>query len=356
MLDLVQQVQANCQIATAGQVGYYSLCGMLLRLRQLYKWEQGLQPWQEGEPQEVLAWIAQQEEAWNDLAETDLQDLQWQGRRLDPFAVVELNTLVAPEGLAYGAGFTHGLAPMCFLGELWERQQRLGLTIFILGPELARDLDAAPALRQGEVVYLRTEPLAYYLWDQLADPTRQNNIFFQVALAAWGLDPAAWLQKPERYEDAFQALLAAQGEALIRHEIGEALEPALQATLPEIVQRLPHSKVERWVRALKDALADLNDWGRLAHILERRDLPELALLLAWRPGFYPYLVPELAPAFWDLQKTRDWEVIETARRTALQRLRQTAAQLEQEWAALAARDTDTLQRTLEERFIRPLGL
>lgn len=356
MLDLVQQVQANCQIATAGQVGYYSLCGMLLRLRQLYKWEQGLQPWQEGDPQEVLAWIAQQEETWNDLAETDLQELQWQGQRLDPFAVAELNTLVASEGLAYGAGYTHGLAPMCFLGELWEKQQRLGLTIFILGPELARDLDAAPALRQGEVVYLRTEPLAFYVWDQLADPTRQTNIFFQLALGAWGLDAAAWLQKPERYEDAFQALLAAQGEALIRHEIGEALEPALQATLPEIVQRLPHSKVERWVRALKDALADLNDWGRLAHIVERRDLPELALLLAWRPGFYPYLVPELAPAFWDLQKTRDWGVVEAARQAALRRLRQTAEELEQEWVALAAADTDTMQRTLEERFIRPLGL
>ncbi len=356
MLELVQQVQANCQIATAGQVGYYSLCGMLLRLRQLYKWERGLQPWQEGDPQEVLAWIAQQEEAWNALRATELQDLRWQDQRWDPFAVAELNTIVATEGLAYGAGFTHGMAPMCFLGELWETEQRYGLTILTLGQELARDMDAAPALRQGAVIYLRTEPLAFYLWDHLADPTKQNNIYFKVALAARGLEPAAWLQKPEHYEHSFRAMLAAQGEALIRHEIGEALEPTLQSVLPEIVQRLPHSKVERWVRALKDALADLNDWGRLAHIMERRDLPELALLLAWRPGFYPYLMPELEPAFWDLQKTRDWEVIETARQAALQRLRQTARELEQEWAALAEAETDILQCTLEQRFIRPLGL
>ncbi len=356
MLDLVQQVQANCQIATAGQVGSYSLCGMLLRLRQLYKWEHGLRPWQESDPQEVLAWIAQQEEVWNDLAGTDLQELRWQGRRLDPFAITALNRLVAAEGLAYGAGFTHGMAPMCFLGELWAREERLGLTILTLGPELARDMDSAPALRQGEMIYLRTEALAFYLWDYLADPTKQNNIFFKIALAAWGVDPAEWLREPERYETWFQTLAASQGEALIRHELGEALEPTLRVALPEIIHRLPHSKVERWVRALKDALADLNEWGRLAHILAGRDLPALALLLAWRPGFYPYLLPELEPAFWDLQRTRDWEVMETARRTALQRLRRTAGEVEEVWAGLAAAETAVVQRRLEERFIRPLGL
>lgn len=356
MQGLVPQVQSNCQIATAGQVGYFSLCGMLLRLRQLYKWERGLLPWQEGDPQEVLAWIADQEEVWNDLVETDLQDLMWQGQRFDPFAVAELNTLAASEGLAYGAGFTHGMAPMFFLGELWERQQRFDLTILTLGPELARDMAAAPALRQGEVIYLRSEPLAFYLWDHLADPTKQNNIFFKIALAAWDLEPTVWLQQPERYAASFQMILAAQGESLIRHEIGEALEPTLQATFPEIVQCLPHSKVERWLRALKDALADLNDWGRLAHMVARRNLPELALLLAWRPGFYPYLIPELEPAFWDLQKTRDWGVMEAARQTALQRLRRTAAELEAVWADLAEVEPERRHQILDQRFIRPLGL
>ncbi len=65
MNGFVQQVQANCRIAAAGQVGFYSLCGMLLRLRQLYKWEQGLLPWQEGDPKAVLDWIEVQEEAWS---------------------------------------------------------------------------------------------------------------------------------------------------------------------------------------------------------------------------------------------------------------------------------------------------
>ena len=98
MNGFIQQVQANCRIAAAGQVGYYSLCGMLLRLRQLYKWEQGLAPWQEGDPKDVLDWIESQEEVWIDLEEAGLTELSWQGRQVDPYAVAELNTLLEPEG------------------------------------------------------------------------------------------------------------------------------------------------------------------------------------------------------------------------------------------------------------------
>ncbi|MBM4286695.1 MAG: hypothetical protein FJ135_00850 [Deltaproteobacteria bacterium] len=356
MNGFVQQVQANCRIAAAGQVGFYSLCGMLLRLRQLYKWEQGLLPWQEGDPQAVLAWIETQEESWTDLEQENLQDLHWAGRRVDPFAVAELNDLLGGEGLAYGAGYTHGMAPMCFLGELWEVQKRRHLTVLILGPELARDLDAAPALRQGELIYLRTEPLAFYLWDTLSDPTKQNNIYLKIALASQDIDLAGLLRRPDRGREHFEALLRSQGEALIRHEIGEALEPALQHTLPVIVARFPHSRIERWVRALKDALADLNNWGRLAHFQERQDLPSLALLLAWRPGFYPYLIPELEPAFWELQKTRDWGVIEDARQTSLAHLRQSAAQLDEVLEELSGAPDETVAAAIEQKFITPLGL
>ncbi len=173
------------------------------------------------------------------------------------------------EGLAYGAGFTYGQAPMCFLGELWETRKHRELTVLILGPELARDLDAAPALRQGSVIYLRTEPLAFYLWDNLSDPAKQNNIFLKIALAARDIDLAELLRQPETYRGpCLKHLLRSQGEAMIHHEIGEAREPALQEALPNLIERFPHSRIERWVRAVKDALADLNDWGRVAHLLE----------------------------------------------------------------------------------------
>ena len=356
MQGFIKQVQANCRIAAAGQVGYYSLCGMLLRLRQLYKWEQGLMPWQEGDPKAVLDWIEAQEEGWTDLEEAGLQELSWQGRQVDPYAVADLNAFLEPEGLAYGAGFTHGLAPMFFLGELWEIKKHQELTILILGPELARDLDAAPALRQGPIIYLRTEPLAFYLWDNLSDPAKQNNIFLKIALAARGIDQDGLLRQPALYEKQFENLLWSAAEAIIRHEIGEALEPALRESFPNLIARFPHSRIERWIRSVKDALADLNDWGRLAYILEKHDLPELALLLALRPGFYPYLIPDLEPAFWELQRTRDWGVIEHVRYTALARLRRTAAELDDVLQDLTGAGDEQTAMVMEQKFIGPLGL
>jgi len=81
------------------------------------------------------------------------------------------------------------------------------------------------------------------------------------------------------------------------------------------------------VRTLKDALADVNDWGRLAYIVAGQRLPSLAVMLAWRPGLIPALLPELAPAFQDLLATGDWGVMDAARRQALARLREMAAGL-----------------------------
>lgn len=39
------QVARNCLVADAHRWGYFSLCGLLLRLRDLYKREAGLEPW-----------------------------------------------------------------------------------------------------------------------------------------------------------------------------------------------------------------------------------------------------------------------------------------------------------------------
>ncbi len=89
-----------------------------------------------------------------------------------------------PRKLAYGAGLSRGLTPTFFLGELLEERREGDLTILVLGPELARDLDASPALCQGTLIYARRQALAFYLWDQLSDPTQQGNAYLQVALKA----------------------------------------------------------------------------------------------------------------------------------------------------------------------------
>ena len=51
--DITDQVLENCNIADAQHAGLYSICGLALRLRDLYKWENRLDPWIENDPLSV---------------------------------------------------------------------------------------------------------------------------------------------------------------------------------------------------------------------------------------------------------------------------------------------------------------
>ncbi len=354
--ELISQVRWNCRLASAGGAYYYSLCGLLLRLRQLYKWEHGLKPWQEPDPDAVLTWVAEQERDWDSLEGAAWRRLSWGGESFEPQEVDAVNRRLVPLHLAYGAGLSRGLQPTFFLGELTAVRRQGELTILILGPELARDLDGAPALCQGSLIYARKEALAFYLWDRLADPVAQNNDFLKIALAGHRLALKDLLQDPDARQEQFQALLAAELEAAIRHEIGEALEPSLRQALPAVLAAYPQTRVEHWARGLKDALAEVNEWGRLSYLIETRNLSSLALMLAWRPGLYPLLMPELDPAFRRVAASRDWQALEEARTRVLTRLRHTAAGLTAMLAAGETAPSPSTLREIEQQYLAPLGL
>jgi hypothetical protein len=353
---LISQVEANCELASSLQAGSYSLCGLLLRLRLLYKWKHDMPPWQEPEPEAVLAWIADQESAWDHREGEPWQNLRLNGLSLDPFDVEKVNSFLEPGGLAYGAGLSRGLAPTFFLGELTEIRRGEEITVLVLDRELARDLDGTPALCQGSLIYARRQSLAYYLWDRLVDPSQQSNRFLKAGWSSPGVTPADLLQDPENHQDFWNDLVAGELEAIIRHEIGEARETTLRRALPALLELFPQTPLELWIRALKDALAEVNDWGRLSYIIAGQRFTSLVLMLAFQPGFYPHLLPELEPAFWELTASGNWEVLEEGRRLALARLRQVAAELTHLLEVHEHDDPDRLREVLTSSFLKPLGL
>ena len=62
-------VQSNCNISDATYSGNYSICNLALRLRDLYKWELELNPWEETDPKIILEWIGEREEVWEDMVD-----------------------------------------------------------------------------------------------------------------------------------------------------------------------------------------------------------------------------------------------------------------------------------------------
>lgn len=354
--SLIRQVQANCELASSLQAGSFSLCGLLLRLRVLYKWENGLLPWQEPEPEVVLAWIARQESTWEALEGESWQNLSINGRALNPFDVKGVNAALAPAGLAYGAGLGRSLAPTFFLGELLEKRQVEEITVLVVDRELARDLDGTPGLCQGSLIYARRQALAYYLWDRLADPTPQGQNYREVALASYGISLKELMEKPEAHQELWDELISGELEAIIRHELGEAREAALRPVFSTILELFPQSRLELWIRGLKDALAEVNEWGRLTYLIEGRHLASLALMQAFQPGIYLLLLPEVGTAFRQFTASGDWEILEQARRSALTRLRQTALEAQELLEIWGTDKPEHLRDLFSHRFLKPLGL
>jgi len=89
--QLQEQIQRNCDISDANYAGLYSLCGLLLRMRDLYKWEQGLRPWQEPEPAELLEWVDDRESRWEAISSSELQPITVGNERFEPFDMAAIH-------------------------------------------------------------------------------------------------------------------------------------------------------------------------------------------------------------------------------------------------------------------------
>jgi len=134
------QVARNCLVADAHRWGYFSLCGLLLRLRDLYKREAGLEPWAHVESAAVLPWVGEREEVWVRLETEDPAPLTIGGTTLDPLDEDGANRLLIPAGWLYVAGLGPGGHPLFVLGEILERRGLDdGSELFVLGRELAHD-------------------------------------------------------------------------------------------------------------------------------------------------------------------------------------------------------------------------
>jgi hypothetical protein len=56
-VSVAGQVQANCDISDAIHAGVFSICGLALRMRDLYKREKRLPLWKEKAAEDILDWI-----------------------------------------------------------------------------------------------------------------------------------------------------------------------------------------------------------------------------------------------------------------------------------------------------------
>lgn len=264
--ELIERIRENCLLSDALYARDYSLCIYLLKMRELYRWEQGIAL---GEPlpkRPLGEWITAREAYWESIEEAQLRSLEVAGEQFSPFDGEALNERLGPAGLVYSGGYC-GSKPHFFLAELEQKLSLGETTVYICGHELARELTAPPAMSQGNVVFLRRESLQRMIWEMLEEWGWQDpNRAIARAAAHHNLSTG----KPQGLEE----MASQELDTLLQHELGEvAVGRELGPRWEAMLAALPRSRTEFQLRAIRDHLVDcrytlpwLLDEGRDASI------------------------------------------------------------------------------------------
>ncbi len=345
--NLVEDIKFNCDLSDARYWGYFSICGLLMRYRDLYRSEQGLDPWSPIERQAIASWIEDKESRWSELEGQSFRALSVGPDRYPPFEVSAINEVLLPRGYVYGAGYGMYLKPTFFLARSRSAAEVDGHRVYTVGHELVRDLFTAPAMLQERSIFLRQEPLRILLWDRYSALKPGCSPALHEAFQAYDIAPG--LPPSDDLSGKLDRMVEAGTDILLLHELAESFEalPGWKDVLTLAEDRL----AELFLRALQDLVADTSDRGPLKAIIDRRDEGGLGLLNGLMEGYRRSLFPELRDAYRAFLDVRDWTVIESARKEGGARFRQIRGNV----AELAANgNRETFGRSLRD-IIRAAG-
>lgn len=301
MQALIEAVQRNCDIVDARHGSDYGICTYLLKMRELYRWERGLPLGARLAKDEVGDWLTAREAHLETLEQADFDALAVGGQLIDPFDAETVNAGLAGAGLVYSAGLVDGARPHFFLADL-EKEQRAegGFLLRVSGQELARCLNAPPAMSRGSTIFLRRESLRRQLWEKYESWlwSRPQNAMAR-AIAHYPFDTAL--------DDALDAMTRAEMAVIEAHERGEHqagldLGEGWEAMLLD----LSLTPAEIMARAVRDHLADCTH--TLPMLIGDQREPSLHLFMGNLGAMRKQLFPSLQRAYGDWLSSGDLSV------------------------------------------------
>jgi hypothetical protein len=349
--EILPAIRKNCIISNAHHSGLYSLCGLFLRLKDQYNWEQNNPPWNPTDKNHLLTWIDGQETLWLNYLDSPYEPIRIDGRTLNYLNNRVINHYLLPSGLYYGAGYGRGLKPTFFLGTVKEKRLFSGYTIFILDRDLACDLSLTPAQRQGRTIVIRLDPLRFFLWSKIQEMDQLEREGTDLALGHYGWNPSL---PPDAQ---LEALVRSEMETILFHELGEAKDRSIPRTLwRSLLFHFPLSRIELYLRTLKDLLADTHSGGTLKYIVRKKKSGSLGFYLSNLKGLRRSLFPEIVTAIREFKIHEDWAGIEQARKEGRKKLVLQAQRFRYLAEATMPTHPEKFSNRIEQEFFKPLGL
>ncbi len=286
---LAASVQRNCHISDARFAGNYTLCIFLLKMREYFRWEQGI-PLSQSLPRAALGeWLTAREEEWNRLEAASFTPLLIDGEEFEPFAAEAINQRINPLGYVYSAGYGIHQKPCFFLARLERIERRNGTTLFIANEEIARDLAAPPAMLQGRNIFIRRESLRRFIWEKIEE-------LGQGTPAETPMARALACHEGQDIEIILDRMTENELETLILHETGEdRVHDLLGDDWERLLLSLPRSRSEFLLRAVRDNLADC--LSTLPALMERNNVAALHFYFANFTGMRKEIFPAALDAY-----------------------------------------------------------
>lgn len=288
-----ETVKLNCNISDAKYWGYFSICGLLMRMRDLYRSEKGIKPWEPIPQERIMHWIAEKESLWKNLEDRELEPLQIEDHLFSPFDILEINLRLNNKGYVYGAGYGLYMKPTFFISDLVDKREINDYTVYISKKEHIRDLFSSAAMLQGRCIFIRLEPLKALLWEKFLNLRTKENPGVRNAFQRFGIAPDS--PPDEKFETKLDELALRYSEMLLYHEIAESVEDIPEWT--ELLLSVKERRTELILRALKDHIADTSDYGPIKMAIDRGAIDLLNLYIDFMEGYrlivYPSFIDTL---------------------------------------------------------------
>ena len=330
MLTAIQQlhetVQHNCHIADASHAGDYTLCIYLLKMRELYRWEQQTSFSKTLGNEKVGTWLRQRESLWEKLEDSEFKKISIGQEEFQPFHTNEINSVLKDHNLVYSGGLGINNRPHFFLAELESYEQHDDYQLYIVGKEHARDMAAPPAMSINNTIFIRKESFRRLLWEKL-ETWRWNRPDNALGRAFACYDCETHL------EEALNQMCDCEIKNVIQHEHGEIKAGQLLGTKwEELLYEVPHSKLSLYLRALRDMLAD--HLTTLPILLKQRHPPSIHFYFGNLTNLRKDLAPQLLIAY------QHWH--ETG---SIDQLKSTIEQGEKHWTKICQSILQTYQNS-----------
>jgi len=289
LAGLHQSVQRNCHIADASFAGDFTLCIYLLKMREFFRWESGLDFSEKMDNSLIGKWLSEREQLWESLAGSQFVPLVIGQQSFDPFDTDGVNQALAPYKLVYSGGLGMQCKPHFFLAQLIHTRQEGGYTAYIANREYAREISAPPAMALGNTIFIRRESLKRMLWEKIEEwRWNQPDNAMARALAHYDFE--------QDLDAALESMTENELNSLLLHEIGEVQAGQLLGqTWQQMLSEMPRSKAEIMLRAIRDHIAD--GLSTLPMLLQRQHQASLHFYFANLSNMRKHLYPALLDAY-----------------------------------------------------------